>query len=246
MSISDMGNRFFAAPPITSDRATLTGAEAHHLQHVMRATVGDEITLFDGKGREFSGRIACIGRSEVEVVLTGSQAVSREPVRKTVMGLALPKGNRQRWVIEKLTELGVTRVVPLRTARSVAHPNQGALKKFERFVVEACKQCGRNQLMDVSTLTCFEDFLASAPDSAVKWIADPEGEPARNGDGDETSAYLAIGPEGGFTREECREAEAAGWRAVSLGPRVLRVETAAIVSATVASSDLHGNQRGLE
>lgn len=235
-----MGYRFFAATPITSNRATLRGAEAHHLQHVMRATVGDEITLFDGSGQEFSGRIERMGRSQVEVVLTGGEAVSREPLRKTVVGLALPKGNRQRWVIEKLTELGVTRMVPLKTARSVAHPNQSAFKKFERFIVEACKQCGRNHLMECSPLTAFEDFLASAPDFAVKWIADPQGKPACHGECDGRSVYLAIGPEGGFTREECREAVAAGWQAVSLGPRVLRAETAAIVLATVASSDLHG------
>ncbi|MFW6171900.1 MAG: 16S rRNA (uracil(1498)-N(3))-methyltransferase [Planctomycetota bacterium] len=241
MSKSDMGYRFFAATPITSDRTTLTGTEAHHLQHVLRATVGDEITLFDGTGKEFSGRIERIKRSEVEVVLTGSHAVSREPVRETVVGLALPKGNRQRWVIEKLTELGVTRVVPLRSARSVAHPDRSALKKFQRFIVESCKQCGRNHLMDVSQLTTFEDFLRAAPDSAVKRIADFEGEPAGGGY-DERSVYLAIGPEGGFTREECRDAEAAGWRPVSLGPRILRVETAAVVLATLASSDLHGNQ----
>lgn len=98
-----MGPRFFVAPPVTSDAVRLTDSEAHHLQHVIRARVGDDITLFDGQGNEFTGRVGAIKRSVVEVVLTERRAVNRDPVRRTVAGLALPKGNRQRWIIEKLT-----------------------------------------------------------------------------------------------------------------------------------------------
>lgn len=234
-----MGHRYFAAQPITSGHAVVTGPEAHHLLHVMRAAVGDELTLFDGSGSEFTGRIERVKRSQVHVAVTSRKEISREDARQIILGTALPKGNRQRWFVEKLTELGAARLVPLRSERTVVHPTAGTLKRLERFVVEACKQCGRNQLMEIAPLTTFKDFVALAPTSALKWIAAFEGTPVSREPFARTVACLAVGPEGGFTPEEREAALAAGWQAVSLGPRILRVETAGAVLATLASSDLH-------
>ncbi len=235
-----MAHRFFITEPITSERTTLTGTEAHHVQHVMRAVVGDEITLFDGSGQEFTARIDGLRRSQIDLIVTNHSVVSREPIRHLIVGVALPKGDRQRWLIEKLTELGVAQVVPLRTQRSVVHPEQRSLKKFRRFVIEASKQCGRNHLMEVAPLTHFSAFLAAAPQSAIRWLADPAGNQAMgNVARQTTAAYMAVGPEGGFSPEEQHEAEAALWQSVSLGPRILRIETACAVMVTLASSDLH-------
>ena len=233
-----MGHRFFVAPPLVTDLVTLSGSEAHHLQHVMRATVGDEITLFDGSGREFSARIDRLKRSQVDVTITSSREVNWETTRQIIVGVALPKGDRQRWLFEKLTELGVARVVPLRSQRSVVHPDERSLKKLSRFVIESSKQCGRNQLMEVWPLTDLQEFLTAAPATALRWLADPAGAAARRGPLEQETAYLAVGPEGGFSSQERQAAELAGWHAVSLGPRILRIETACAVLTTLVSSDL--------
>jgi len=235
-----MGHRYFVEERIASDRITLSGPEAHHALNVMRATNGDEITLFDGSGKEYAARIERIDRSEVHAVLTSSEEVSREAARQIVLGAPLPKGNRQRWFVEKLTEVGVARLVPLHSERSVVHPASSTLKRLERSVVEACKQCGRNRLMEIAQLTTFQDFVAGAPESALKWIATLEGGPPPCVPFSQTVAYLAVGPEGGFTSQERQAALAAGWQTVSLGPRILRMETAGIVLATLTSGDLHG------
>ena len=235
-----MGHRYVIETPISSDRAILEGSEAHHLQHVMRAAIGDEIVLFDGSGREFVARIDSLKRSQVELTVTASAMVDRESARPLFVGVALPKGDRQRWLIEKLVELGTTRVIPLRTEHSIVHPEPRSLHKLQRFVTEASKQCGRNRLMEVTPLTSFHDFLTSAPELALRWVADPAGD--RGGDGSwsrdrQRAAYLAVGPEGGFSETERQSATAAGWRLVSLGPRLMRIETACLALVILASSD---------
>ncbi len=229
-----MGHRYFADSPITSTDVILSGSEAHHLLHVMRAGVGDELTLFDGSGREFTARIERLARAHVELSIVATAAVNRESSCSLVVGAALPKGERQHWLVEKLVEVGVARLVPLRTTHSVVHPETRQLQKLRRFVIEASKQCGRNQLMEVAELTRLEDYLAAAPASALRWMADPAGTStprlSSNSDGP-LSACLAVGPEGGFSRSECILAREAGWHLISWGPRTLRIETACLVMA---------------
>jgi 16S rRNA (uracil1498-N3)-methyltransferase len=230
-----MGQRFFADTPILSDRVALTGSEAHHVQHVMRASVGDEVTLFDGSGQEFTARVVRVGRAQVDLVVVSGQSVSRESSRHVTLGVALPKGDRQRYLVEKSTELGVRHLVPLQTERSVVHPDDRALHKLRRFVIEASKQCGRNELMRVEPLANVHQFLSSAPRDALRWFADPAGVPGRLDDGQRTSVYLAVGPEGGFSAAEQQAARAAGWQVVTLGPRTLRIETACSVMVAVVA-----------
>src|SRR5688572_8850936 len=112
-----MSDRFFVETPIESERAELIGSEAHHLAHVMRAAVGAEVTLFDGSGAEFPARVIKIGRSQVELVVLERREIDRELPFPLVLGVALPKGDRQKWLVEKATELGVSRIVPLQTSR---------------------------------------------------------------------------------------------------------------------------------
>ncbi|MHB8864430.1 MAG: RsmE family RNA methyltransferase [Pirellulaceae bacterium] len=230
-----MGQRFFVDEPITADRAILSGTEAHHLLHVMRATIGDQIVLIDGSGQEFLARVERLGRSHVECLVLGSQIVDRELPGEIVVGTAWPKADRQRWLIEKLVEVGVSRVVPLRTHRSVVHPDERSLVKQQRTVVEASKQCGRNRLMEVAPLTPLADYLQAAPPMAQKWIADPTGTVPHLAPGDPTSCFLAIGPEGGWTDEEVSRARAVGWQVAGLGARLLRIETACLVLAALVA-----------
>jgi 16S rRNA (uracil1498-N3)-methyltransferase len=230
-----MSRRFYAESPITSETAVLTGQEAQHLSKVMRAKVGDELILFDGGGAEFPARIERIGRSEVGLSIIEKCEVDRELSFRLVLGVALPKGDRQRWLVEKLVELGVAELVPLVTARGIAQPSGNALQRLRRTVVEASKQCGRNRLMVVGHARTFAEFVGDASDSCARLIAHPAvaGETAAAWSIPADQVVGAIGPEGGFTEEEVSLANERGWNKISLGPRVLRTETAAVAIASV-------------
>jgi 16S rRNA (uracil1498-N3)-methyltransferase len=228
-----MSQRFFVLSPILGPRVSLTDAEAHHVTQVMRGKVGDAVLLFDGSGAEFTARIARLSRHAVELEVLSRQEVNRELPRELTLGVALPKGDRQRWLIEKAVELGVSRVVPLQTARGVAQPLEHVLERLRRAVVEASKQCGRNRLLEIAAPQTLGEFLGTAPHDAWRLLADPDPSAVPAGDlraPDTCHAILvAIGPEGGFTDQELQAA--VGWQRVSLGPRVLRIETAAIAVA---------------
>jgi 16S rRNA (uracil1498-N3)-methyltransferase len=169
--------------------------------------------------------------------------VDRELKVELTLGVALPKGDRQKWLVEKAVELGVTRIVPLRTVRSVAQPVAQALGRLRRSVIEASKQCGRNRLMEIAEPMDWSELIAGTTEVECRLVAHPAGrgtdedrppavsfsrDPVRAG-----SFLLAVGPEGGFTAEEVALATCAGWRAVDLGPRILRVETAGLVLVTM-------------
>lgn len=228
-----MSTRFFVDEPISADRATLVGSEAHHLLHVLRAQVGDEVVLIDGTGHEFAARIERLGRSQIELAILSTAKVDRELGFDLVVGVAWPKAERQRWLVEKLVELGVTRVVPLRTERSVVHPDRASHGKHLRTVVEASKQCGRNRLMQIDPLTPWPEFASQSGSATIKWLADPSGESLGSSRQSAGSCQLAIGPEGGWTAAELEQGRAAGWHVVSLGERILRIETAAVALAAL-------------
>ncbi|HUY89295.1 MAG TPA: 16S rRNA (uracil(1498)-N(3))-methyltransferase [Pirellulales bacterium] len=233
-----MADRYFVEAPIVGNRVKLTGDEAHHLLHVMRAKPGQAATLFDGSGAEFLARIERLGRREVELAIVERMAIDRELPLEATLSVALPKGDRQRWLVEKAVELGVARLVPLETARGVAQPVDKALVRLRRAVIEASKQCGRNRLMEIAASESWaSDCSAPKPPGCLRVLADPSGKaslreilsacPAPS------SVQAAIGPEGGWTDEELSLARDHGWQIVGLGPRILRVETAALAVAAV-------------
>jgi len=227
-----MSQRYFVESPISKDRVVLRGAEAHHLIHVMRARLGARVVLFDGSGLEFAARLARVGRTQVELEIVSRSRPDRELPIQLELAVALPKTDRRRWLVEKATELGVHRVIPLRTNRSVAQPVQQALERLRRAVIEASKQCGRNLLMQIGEPQDWRDFVVETRGQPCRLLADahsaappaklPLEQPAER-------ILMAVGPEGGLTADEVALATAAGWRPLGLGPRVLRVETAAIL-----------------
>jgi 16S rRNA (uracil1498-N3)-methyltransferase len=225
-----MSERYFVDSPITSDRAVLTGAEAHHLLHVMRAARGSGVTLFDGTGWEFEAVVESAMRTEVDLSIVARQQVDREATTALTLGVALPKGERQKWLVEKATELGVARLVPLVTERAVVQPGDNALQRLRRAVVEASKQCGRNRLMEIATPQPWNEFLAANNQVACRLVAHPSAkEPLSSYV--QASIVAAVGPEGGFADDEIARAASQGWQSIGLGPRTLRVETAAIALA---------------
>jgi 16S rRNA (uracil1498-N3)-methyltransferase len=227
-----MSERYFVDSPITSDRAVLTGAEAHHLLHVMRAVRGATVTLFDGSGWEFEAVVDSLKRSAVELSITARNEINREAATALTLGVALPKGDRQKWLVEKATELGVARLVPLETARAVAQPSENALDRLRRAVIEASKQCGRNRLMEIAAPLTWDEFLAANNEAACRLVAHPGANKPLSSN-EQTTIVVAVGPEGGFTADEMTLANSRGWQLIGLGPRTLRVETAALALAAM-------------
>lgn len=235
-----MSDRFFVTPMIVGSRAELTDDEARHLTSVMRAKVGDEVVLFDGSGAEFVAHITSIRKHVVELTILERREISRELPFELTLAVALPKGERQKWLVEKLTELGVTRLVPLITERGVAQPTEAALDRLRRAVIEASKQCGRNRLMEIEAPSTASEYFGQASAEAIRILADPSGErlaaqPCFAAGTTANPMIAAVGPEGGFAPEEVAAAKVASWRLVSLGARILRVETAAIALAVRAA-----------
>lgn len=228
-----MSERYYVNSPIT-DQVVLQGAEARHLAVVCRLRPGDVVCLFNGDGSEYRAQITSADRKRVGLTILERSTPERELPFRLEVACPLPKGDRGQFLIEKLTELGVTTFMPLRTTRSVVHPSENRKEKLERYVIEASKQCGRNVLMEIGPLTQWQEFVSRHAGPRHRLLADPSG-------GDMSSAappedtLVAIGPEGGLTDDEVEAARTTGWKLVSLGPRVLRVETAALaIAATLA------------
>ena len=234
-----MSRRFFSDVPIQSDQVTLDGSEAHHLVHVMRAKAGDELILFDGSGWEFQARVLTTSRKAVTLEVLSKHARDLELPIDLELAVALPRGDRSDWLVQKLVELGVSSLLPWKTSRSVAEPNAKSLTRLRRQVIEASKQCGRNRLMQIQDPHRMTDQLdlepqtlhliahpASGTDAETTTLASLE-------DGFENYQKLVIGvgPEGGFSDDELKAAMVAGWKCIDLGDRILRTETAAIAIA---------------
>jgi 16S rRNA (uracil1498-N3)-methyltransferase len=225
-----MADRFYTPEPLSPGEFVLTGPEAHHLAVVRRFSAGDRVVLFNGDGRDYPAEVVSPDRKRTLLHVSPPLEVNRELPFPLVVASALPKADRADFLMEKLTELGVTRFVPLLTARSVVVPK--GVEKFERAVIEASKQCGRNVLMAVDPPQKWGDFLkrTDLPPTRVVLHTGPAGGMPRRG-----AVVVAVGPEGGFADDEVSAAEAAGWVRASLGPRVLRVETAAVAATVLAS-----------
>ena len=232
-----MADRYFVETPIEGERALLTGSEAHHLLHVMRtdrATSSRSLTAAATSSRR---SVATLGRSELELEIIRRESVDRELPIHLTLGVALPKGDRQRWLVEKATELGVSRLTPLVTERSGEHQSDSSPAKLRRAVIEACKQCGRNRLMEIGEPTPLAAFFSNNAPVALRLFAQPGGTPLGQLLHEHRGAVLgevaiAIGPEGGFTDREHDSAIHHGWQPVSLGNRILRIETAALALAS--------------
>ena len=232
-----MPDRFFCSPISVDEVAVLQGPEAHHLSRVLRKTPGDRVEIFDGKGSSALAEIQSLSKKAVELrILNRDQ--SPKPRGEIVLATAVPKGDRFRWLVEKAVELGVDRLVPLMTERSVVKPGEGKRDKMEQAVIEASKQCRRNYLMEVREPMEWDQFLKNELSlESLALIAHPEGKPlcevfpAVFPD----KLVLIVGPEGGFTEREIDEAQSSGAIGVGLGPNILRIETAALALAAYAA-----------
>jgi 16S rRNA (uracil1498-N3)-methyltransferase len=221
-----MADRFHVTSELTPGLLTLRGPEAHHLS-VSRIRVGESVTLFRGDGWEYPATVVDISRRDVTLDVTEGRLHSREAAHRVVACVALPRGDRAQFLVEKLTELGVGELIVLETARTVVHPGEAKVEKLQRYVIEASKQCGRNTLMGVRGPLRWEQAIVEPTLPESRFIAHPGG-PATLPSG---AFAFAVGPEGGFTDAEVQAAQVIGWLPIGLGPRILRIETAALVLA---------------
>ncbi len=230
-----MADRYFCSQPIISNHATLDGPEARHVARVMRASIGDTLVLFDGTGSEFVAEIDSLGRDTVELSIVSRETPNRELPFELSLAVALPKGDRQKWLVEKGTELGVTRLVPVKTERSVVVPSSKTVDRLSRTVIEASKQCGRTRLMEIGTPVTWNEISSQVDPAATRLVAHPGGkrlgEIFPEGIESGRSIWVGIGPEGGFSDGEVDAACDKGWQKVNLGARILRIETAALAVA---------------
>lgn len=229
-----MTRRYYAPEiPSRGGLIQLGDDEARHVSRVMRATVGDSVVLFDGIGNESEAIIHAIDKRHCTVNAAEPVNVDREPDRKIHLGIAFPKPERAKDMIERLTELGVKRITPLVCDRTQRPPTESLLSKLRRIVIESCKQSQRNVLMQIDPAADFQAFVAEQT-TGIGLIAHPDGDPIGQRTRESTeskTAKILVGPEGGFTDDEIEQAVEAGYRKVNLGQRIYRIETAATVIA---------------
>ena len=235
-------HRFYATPSsFTETSVTLDAEESHHLTRVLRLGEGARVFVFDGAGAEYECEVARAAKREVELnLLRRLDGVVESPLRLT-LAQALIKSDKFDWVVQKSTELGVTRIVPLGVEHSdIKRAEERAeqrLQRWRRISPEALKQCGRRRLVEILDPAPFDDFCGSAAQSACLIFSERGGQSLREVSTklqDVNQLGLCVAPEGGWSERELRKAEASGFIAVRLGSRILRTETAAIAAVTLA------------
>ncbi len=235
-------HRFYAAPSsFTETTVRLDADEAHHLTRVLRLGSGAQVFVFDGEGVEHECEVARVAKHEVDLnLLRRLDDVVESPLQLT-LAQAQIKGDKFDWVIQKATELGATRIVPLVTEHSdIKRAEERAgqrLQRWRRISLEALKQCGRRRLVDICEPAPFDEFCGSAARGACLIFSE------RGGGGlaevtaklrEFNQLSLCVASEGGWSERELRKAASCGFTPVSLGSRILRTETAAIVAVSLA------------
>ena len=239
-----MSERRLFVPPerLGGGRVTISGDEHRHLARVLRARPGSTVTLFDGAGGEVEAQVLRVSRDETELALGPRRPAAPAPVAPLTLVVAVPRGPRMDLLVEKTCELGVARIVPVTTERSVVRPEPGRSARWEKIAREAARQCGRADVPTVEAPVALAAALAAPTLPAQRLVLweQERSRPLRAALGAPAPTALLVGPEGGFTSPEIAAAEAAGFVPVALGPRILRVETAAIVAVALVA-EAHGD-----
>ena len=229
--------RIFHADVLSEEQIiTLERSTAHYLTKVLRLQAGAELTVFNGQGYEFSGRLET-KEKEVSVYIKGRRYIDCESPLHITLIQGISKGERMDITIQKAVELGVTRIIPVTTQRTVVHLKGDRLEKrmkhWQGIIHSACEQCGRNTLPQLATITPLSSLL-DTPIGSLKLLLSPYAKTSLSSLKPENkSIALLIGPEGGLQDNEINQALSKGFTAVRMGPRIMRTETAAIASLAV-------------
>jgi 16S rRNA (uracil1498-N3)-methyltransferase len=226
----------------TGARCEIDGNAANHITRVLRLRNGDELTVFDGRGGEYAARIDSIRKNTVLIDVRDHRPLTRESPLYLTLAQGISRGERMDLVIQKATELGVSRIVPILTERTVVKldATQAArkLQHWQGVLIAACEQCGRNTLPALDEPTTLRDFVRNSPATETRVLLSPEGSLRIRELAPAALVTVLIGPEGGLTEDEQNAAVKVGFERVRLGPRILRTETAAIAALATLQAHL--------
>ncbi|MGA6925769.1 MAG: 16S rRNA (uracil(1498)-N(3))-methyltransferase [Desulfosarcina sp.] len=234
--------RFFISPEaINAEDPEITGSEAGHICRVLRLSIGDVVELFDGTGKVYRARIVSAFPKQVRFAIMESLVPPTESSVSITLAQGVLKDRKMDDLIRQTTELGIDRWMPFYAARSVPVPGKkgiGArLERWEKIAIEAVKQCRRGRVPQIAPAEKFDDMLAAAAGSDLKIIfwegAAQTFDIPWTAPSKPKNIMVAIGPEGGFDPGEVRQAQAHGFLAAGLGPRILRAETATLAACTL-------------
>jgi len=247
-------HRFFVSPQaFASHPVILTGDQAHQIRRVLRLRLGERVTLMDGQGYAYEAALIALGESDARFQVVQRQPAPSEPRTRITLYQAVLKGDNFAWVLQKGTEAGVSRFVPIVCERNVVDDLdavEGKRDRWQRIIQEAAEQCGRGRLPDLAAAELFKQAI-SAPSAVPSHAAEPEGKMLRliPWEGERSLRLrdalagcnfaagarieVFVGPEGGLTEEEVALARRYGVQPVTLGPRILRSETAGLVAVAL-------------
>lgn len=221
-------HRFYIKNQVCEGKVRLEGEEARHAR-VLRIKPGDQIEVFNAKGEAGLGTIEKAGKNIIEISIVRSEKVSTRPIFR-VLASSAPKNKRFDMLVQKATELGADKIIPISTKRTIVNPRETKIERLKKIAIEAAKQSGRNTIPEIENIISVEKLMKTSKEFDLKLILDPKGkkikEVLRNVM--PKKIICLIGPEGGFTDEELEEAKKNGFIPARLGKEILRVETAGI------------------
>ncbi|SMF23191.1 16S rRNA (uracil1498-N3)-methyltransferase [Alteromonadaceae bacterium Bs31] len=232
--------RIYTAQTLSLSRPLeLEEEAAHHLVKVLRMQVGRELLVFDNSGKEYSATIESISKKTCTLEITHCRDIDRESPLCTELAIGLSRGERFDWVLQKATELGVSRIVPLFTERTEVKLQPERLQKryrqWQKILIASCEQCQRNRLPELVQALTLENYLQQTQ-AELKLVLHHR---SNNKIGEYTkpaSTALLVGPEGGLSDNEITAAQNAGFKPLTMGPRVFRTETAPVAALAVIQS----------
>ncbi|MFN9718843.1 MAG: RsmE family RNA methyltransferase [Planctomycetota bacterium] len=220
---------------LRADVALVEDAEAHHLLHVLRLKTGESVTLFDGTGLTAMAEIISVSRRDVTCRIMERHEVKSVVGPELTLAVSPPKGDRLRWMVEKLTETGVERLQLMDCERTVSTPGETRVDKLRATTLAACKQCRRPVFLEIQPMMLFQDVIDAAMSRSDEiYMAHPGNDHGLKGMRDSAGhKTILIGPEGGFTEKEVCLAREKGLVTIAWPETILRIETAAIVFAAL-------------
>jgi len=237
---------YFVEPKnVFKDELVISGKEAHHLSRVMRKKTGERIWVVDGEGGAYEVEIADKDKKQIHCTILQKRRRVGEPVAHLTLAQGVLKGEKFELLIQKATEIGVSRIIPLLSKRTIVKPGKNKKTRWTTIARSAMKQCGRSIIPEITKPLPLQKVLSQGIDSSLRFIAQAHesSKPLYHYFTESKSffrkkALIVVGPEGGFTEEEVRLAQEQGFQKVSLGPRRLRAETAGIVFSALVLSRL--------
>lgn len=229
--------RIFTPQHMTSGQIlALEESPSHHLIKVLRMQAGRELILFNGQGGEFQARIDTLHKKQVDVLIGSFTADNRQSPLQLNLAIGLSRGERMDWVLQKATELGVTHITPLITERTEVklsgERQDKKIQHWQQVIVSACEQCQRNLLPVLADPIRLDDWIDNV-DSELRFVLHHRDSQGLSAEKAPASVTLLIGPEGGLSEKEISQALAQNFQALTLGPRVLRTETAPVAAISL-------------